>query len=320
MKIFVAGATGVIGRRLVPLLVTSGLDVTAVARSENKARGLTEQGAHPVRVDIFDASAVERAVKGHDIVINMATHIPPSSKVFFPGSFNENNRIRQYASRNLSQAAMKTGAERFIQESFAAAYPDCGDEWIEESVPLEPAKYVRTVLDAERASLDFARGGGVGVVLRFSFLYGPDSDMSRDLVTFVRKGIAPLPGRPEGYMSSIWLDDAASAVVAALRVPSGAYNVTDDEPVSRRDAFDALAATIRAKPPKMLPAIVTKLAGSIGDTLGRSQRLSNKKLHDTSGWQPAVRSIIDGWPKLVAGIGSPTTLGPGLRETSRPKQ
>ncbi|HUQ20875.1 MAG TPA: NAD(P)-dependent oxidoreductase, partial [Gemmatimonadaceae bacterium] len=254
MKIFVAGGTGVIGRRLVPLLVTSGLDVTAVARSENKARALTEQGARAVRVDIFDADAVERAVKGHDVVINMATRIPPSSKVFFPGSFNENNRIRQYASRNLSQAAMKAGAERFIQESFSAAYPDCGDEWIEETVSLEPAKYVRTVLDAERAAFDFTRGGGVGVVLRFSFFYGPDSDMTRDIVKFVRKGIAPALGHPDGYMSSIWLDDAASAVVASLRVPAGAYNVTDDEPVTRRAAFDALAATIGVKAPKMLPA------------------------------------------------------------------
>lgn len=302
MKIFVAGATGVIGRRLVPLLVTNGLEVTAVSRSENKSRALSQQGAQPVSVDIFDANAVERAVKGHDVVINMATHIPPSSKVFFPGAFKENNRIRQYASKNLSQAAMKAGAERFIQESFAAAYPDCGDEWIEESVPLEPAKYVRTVLDAERAAFDFTRGGGEGVVLRFSFFYGPDSDMSRDIVEFVRKGIAPLPGRPEAYMSSVWLDDAASAVAAALRVPAGAYNVTDDEPVSRRDAFNALAATIGVKSPKMLPAIVTKLAGSVGDTLGRSHRLSNRKLREASGWRPTVSSIIDGWPNLVAAI------------------
>lgn len=81
MKIFVAGATGVIGRRLVPLLVTNGLEVTAVSRSENKSRALRQQGTQPVRVDIFEASAVERAVKGHDVVINMATHIPPSSRV-----------------------------------------------------------------------------------------------------------------------------------------------------------------------------------------------------------------------------------------------
>jgi nucleoside-diphosphate-sugar epimerase len=126
--------------------------------------------------------------------------------------------------------------------------------------------------------------------------------MTRDIVEFVRKGIAPALGRPDGYMSSIWLDDAATAVVAALRVPAGAYNVTDDEPVSRRAAFDELAATLGVKCPKSLPAVVTKLSGSIGETLGRSQRLSNRKLREASGWQPAVRSIVDGWPKLVAAI------------------
>jgi nucleoside-diphosphate-sugar epimerase len=300
MKVFLAGSTGVVGRRLVPLLVEAGHEVTGVARSEEKARGLERQGVRPVTVDLFDAGAVSRAVAGHDVVINMATHIPSSSKVLMPGAFKENNRIRREASRNLSNAAIKAGAERFIQESFAAVYPDRGDEWIDERVPIEPAKYVRTVVDAERAAADFTRrGGGAGVSLRFAFFYGPDNSFTRDIVKLVKKGVAPSVGRAEGFMSSLWIDDGAAAVFAALNVPAGVYNVTDDEPVRRRQAFDALALALGVRSPRMLPEWLTKLMGSVAETLGRSLRLSNARFREASGWSPKVRSVIEGWPLVV---------------------
>ncbi len=302
MRVFLAGATGVVGRRLVPLLVEAGHEVTGVARSEVKAHALERQGARPVTVDLFNAEAVTPAVARHDVVINVATSIPSGSKVLMPGAFNDNNRIRGEASKNLSDAAIKAGAERFIQESFAAVYPDRGDEWIDESVPIEPAKYVRTVLDAERAAEDFTRSGGVGVVLRFSFFYGPDSSLTLDMVNAVRKGTAPSMGRPEGFMSSLWTDDAATAVFAALNVPAGVYNVTDDEPVRRREAFDALAAAMGVKTPWIPPDWLTKLAGSVAETLGRSLRLSNARFREASGWSPKVRSVIEGWPLLMTEI------------------
>lgn len=299
MKVFLAGATGVVGRRLVPLLVEAGHEVTGVARSEAKAQVLERQAARPVTVDLFDAEGITRAVAGHEVVINVATHIPSSSRVFLPGAFNENNRIRREASRNLSNAAIKAGAVRFIQESFAAVYPDRGDEWIDESVPIEPARYVRSVLDAERAAQDFTKSGGVGVVLRFSFFYGPANSLTLDMVNAVKKGIAPSMGRPEGFMSSLWTDDAATAVVAALDVSAGAYNVSDDDPVRRRQAFDALASAIGVKPPWIPPDWLTKLTGSVAETLGRSQRLSNARFREASGWSPKVRSVIEGWPLLM---------------------
>src|SRR5689334_20415216 len=267
MRIFVAGATGVVGRRLVPLLVDAGHDVTAVARTPAKSRMLERQNAQPVTVDLFDAAAVKRAVARHDVVINMATHIPAGgSDIVKPGAFDENNRIRREASRILANAAAEAGAERFIQESFAAVYPDCGDQWIDESVPINPSRYVATVADAENAAADFTKRGGNGVVLRFSFFYGPDSEQTRDMVNAVRKGIAPALGGPNGYMSSLWLDDSATAILAALKVLPGVYTVTDDEPMTRRQAFDALAAELGVKPPKILPAWTTRLLGSVGET------------------------------------------------------
>ena len=283
-----------------PLLVAADHNVTGVARSDAKALSLRLQGAKPITLDLFDKPAVAAAVTGHDVVINMATHIPTGAKAMLPGAFNENNRIRREASANLGEAASAAGASRFIQESFAPVYPDRGDEWIDETVPIEPARYVESVRAAESAAHEFTKRGGTGVVLRFSFFYDPGSAFTLDIIRLVRAGIAPVFGSAEGFMSSIWTDDAATAVVSALDVKAGTYNVTDDQPVRRREAFDALAAALGVKRPKPLPQLVTTLSGSVGDTLGRSLRLSNARFKSASGWKPHVRSVIQGWPLLVS--------------------
>ncbi|MEO8192939.1 MAG: NAD(P)-dependent oxidoreductase [Gemmatimonadales bacterium] len=302
MRIFVAGATGVIGRRLVPLLVDAGANVTAVARTSEKSAAVKRQGATPVRVDLFDPGAVEEAVAGHDIVINVATRIPSGARALLPGAFRENIRIRREASQNLASGAIATRARRFIQESFAPVYPDRGDEWIDESVPIQPSSYVESVRDAESAAAEFTKSGGTGVVLRFSLLYGPDSSLTLDMVNAVRRGLAPAFGAHDSYMSSLWTDDAASAVFAALSVPAGTYNVTDDVPMRRREAFDLLAAELGVKSPRMLPRWVTRVMGSAGDTLGRSQRISNARFRQAGGWIPKVPSLHEGWKLLVAGL------------------
>lgn len=302
MQIFLAGATGVLGRRLVPLLVAAGHKVTAVARTDAKRRALELQGASPVAVQLFDAEMVTRAVAGHEVVINIASHIPSGARAMLPGAFNENNRLWRVASKNLAAAATETGAPRFIQESFAPVYPDCGNEWIDESVPIDPASYVETVLDAEWAADRFTHSGGAGVVLRFTFFYGPDSSRTLDTIRAVRKGIAPGFGRPDGFISWIWTDDAAAAVKAALGVPAGIYNVSDDQPVRRRECFDALAAALDVKTPKLIPEWISSLTGSLGETLGRSQRISNAQFKAASGWAPRVPSVLEGWPLLVEEI------------------
>lgn len=304
MKIFVAGATGVIGRRLVPLLVASGASVSAVARTNPKAAQLKKQGATPVRVDLFDPAAVEAAVSGHDAVINVATKIPTGLRSFLPSAFAENIRIRTEASQNLALAAINTRARTFIQESFAPVYPDRGDEWIDESVPIQPASYVRSVADAESAAAEFTKSGGSGIVLRFSFFYGPDSPHTQLMVNSVRRGFTPALGAADSFMSSIWLDDAASAVFAALSVPAGAYNITDDTPMRRREAFDLLATELGAKKPKMLPRWVSGAMGSVSETLGRSQRISNAKFRQAANWVPKVPSLHDGWKLVAKEIGS----------------
>jgi len=296
-RVFVAGATGVIGRRVVPLLVAAGHRVTAVGRALDKRAALERAGAAAIELDLFDPAAVRRAVAGHDVVINLATHIPASARAFFPGAWRETNRMRRLVSHSLATAA---GTSRFIQESFAPIYGDAGDRWIDEDAPVRVARYNRGVLDAEAAAGRVTWDGGTGVVLRFAFFYGADSDFTRDAIRYVRRGRAPVLGSPSGFISAVSHDDAATAVIAALAVPAGTYNVSDDRPLRRREFVDALAEALGVPPPKFFPRWLAVLAGSLGETLARSQRIANGKLRAASGWAPRYPSVVEGWRAVVA--------------------
>ena len=300
MRVFMTGATGVVGRRAIPLLIAAGHRVTGVARTPAKRQQLERAGAAAADVNLFDADSVRRALAGYDAVINLATHMPSSSwHLFLPGAWKENDRLRRDASANLVDAAIACGVTKFIQESFAPVYPDGGDGWIDEGTPLRPVRYNRTVLDAENAAGRFNAAGRVGVVLRFALFYGADGPFTRELIDTVRMGFAPMPGAPQSFVSSVSHDDAASAVVAALRVGAGVYNVTDDEPLRRREFFDSLAAALGVKPPVIPPKWVGRLAGSLGKMLTRSLRISNRKLRGESVWRPKYASAREGWRAVV---------------------
>src|SRR2546426_3332369 len=296
---FLAAAPGVIGGRVVPPLVAAGHRGTAVGRAPDKRAALERAGAAAIELDLFDLAAVGRAVAGHDVVINLATHIPPSARAFVPGAWRENNRMRRLASHNLATAVLSSGAGRFIQESFAPIYGDAGDRWIDEDAPVRVARYNRGVLDAEAAAERVTREGGAGVVLRFAFFYGADSDFTQDAIRYVRRGRAPVFGSPSAFISSVSHDDAAAAVVAALAVLPGRYNVSDDRPVQRREFADALAAALGVASPKFFPRWVAALVGSLGETLSRSQRISNAKLRAAGRWAPRFPSVAEGWRAVL---------------------
>src|SRR5262249_21217994 len=163
-----------IGRRVVPLLVLAGHRVTAAARTPAKRDALARAGATPVELDLFSRNAVAKAVEGQDAVLNLATHMPISTlRMFLPGGWRENDRIRRLASALLAREAAEAGATRFVQESFAPIYVSRGTGWITESDAVRPARYNRSILDAERAAEGFSRSNRCGVVLRFAAFYGP---------------------------------------------------------------------------------------------------------------------------------------------------
>jgi len=301
MKIFVTGASGVIGRRTIPLLLSQGHSVTAVVRFTSDSPSVVHANLTFVNVDLFDASALKRAIAGHDAVINLATHMPSSAwKMVFRSAWRLNDRIRTEGAANIVAASLDGGVSRLVQESFALTYPDRGDHWIDEETPLEPSDYNRTVVDAESSAAGFSGPERTGVVLRFAAFYGPDAMQMRSYVDGLRRGWAVVPGKPDGFISSISHDDAASAVAAALDVPAGVYTVTDDEPVTRGVFFGSLAESLGLNPPRFLPEWLTPLFGSVGQAMARSLRLSNRKLKHETSWTPQFPSVREGWPETLA--------------------
>jgi nucleoside-diphosphate-sugar epimerase len=302
MKVFVTGATGVLGWRAVEQLVAAGHAVTGVARGPDKATRVEKLGATPIAVDLFDRAALTEAVRGHEVVCNLATRIPRASRALLPGAWSDNDRIRREASRNLVDAALATDVQRYVQESIAFMYPDRGDAWIDESTALDVAPYSRTIVDAQAQAQRFTDAGRTGVVLRFGMFYGPDSTHTIDSVRMVRRRVAPAVAPLDAYMSSITTHDAGRAAPAALRAPAGIYNVVEDEPCRGREYFDALADALGVGRQRWSTAAMAKLARSKTEGLRRSERVSNRRFKDATGWAPDYPSVREGWPAVIEDI------------------
>ena len=296
MKVFLAGGTGVVGTRALPALVAAGHTVTAVARADAKAALVERLGGTPVAADLFDAAAVAAAVAGHEVVVNLATAIPPLSRASLPRAWAMNDRIRTEASANLVAAALATGAERYVQESICFPYLDGGDAWIDEDAPVDHENEIfRPSGVAEAATARFAGEGGAGVVLRFAQFYAADAGHTVTMNRLARRRLSPFIGEADAYMSSIHAEDAGAAVVAALAAPSGTYNVADDEPVTRAEADRVVAARLGVKPLRRMPKALLRLNPST-KAVARSQRISHDRLTAATGWTPAHPSIRTAWP------------------------
>ncbi len=305
MQILVSGATGVVGSRAVPLLVARGHRVEALGRSPERLAALERAGAATARTDLFDTRRLQgRSTRMRRRDQSRDAHAGDDDPDALPGGLGRERPRPPVGSANLVDAALFAGVKRFVQESFAPAYPDCGDRWIDEATPLQPTRYNRTLLDAEASAARFTAesGGGAGVVLRFGMFYGPDSRFLRDMVGLVRRGWVPLPGHRRAFVSPVSHDDAAAAAVAALELGAGTYNVVDDEPVTRRAFFDTFAAALGVPAPKFPPLWAVHLLGTTGELLSRSLRISNRKLRGASAWSPKVPSVREGWAAVVSGL------------------
>jgi nucleoside-diphosphate-sugar epimerase len=295
----VVGATGVVGRRVVPLMIREGHRVTAVGRSQDRLRDLASQGASTVALDLFDRVAIKQAVAGHEAVVNIATSIPrPGLGMFFRRAWRENDRIREHASALLVDEALSAGVRVFVQESFAPIYVDAGDRWVSEGAAIRPAGYNQTILNAESSAERFSRHGGRGIVLRFAYFYGPNDRFTEDVFRNVARGWLPLLGPPDAYFSTCHHDDAAAAVVAALHLASGTYNVVDNEPMTHRQFGEALSEIAALPPPRTPPQWLVPMTGGLGETMARSLRISNGKLRQLGDWTPLHASARAGWASV----------------------
>jgi nucleoside-diphosphate-sugar epimerase len=289
MKVFVAGGTGVIGRRAVASLAAAGQEVTAVARSPEKAELLRSLGATPVTADLFDPDGLAGAIDGHDAVVNLATHIPPASRAARASAWDENARIRTEGAANLVDAALAAGAQRYVQESVAFLAEDRGDAWVDEDVALDAGPIAQPVHAAEAAAARFTAAGRVGVVLRFGLFVAADSDHTRAAVAMARRRLSAQLGRADGYHPTLDPDDGAAAVVAALGAPAGTYLVVDDEPLTRVEQDRVLARAVGRRRLWRVPDVMVRRS-RMGRTFDRSVRASNRRFRETTGWEPASPS------------------------------
>jgi nucleoside-diphosphate-sugar epimerase len=299
MKVFVTGGTGALGRFAVPELVRAGHEVTGLARSDEKAAQLERQGARTARVSMFDEVALKEVFAGHDAVCNLATSIPPVVKAVSPRNWAENDRIRQEGSTAVVNAALTAGVERVVQESITFTYPSHGEEWIDESISIDPPPIGQAVVTAEENTARFTREGGIGVVLRFGRFYGPGSDHTDQFLKAAHRHVAPVAGPRDAYQSSIHLVDAATAVVAALALPAGIYNVCDDEPLTRRAYAQALGDAVGQRPWITVPGRMVRISGKQAEIMSRSQRVSNASIKAASNWTPRYPSAREGWKAVV---------------------
>jgi nucleoside-diphosphate-sugar epimerase len=303
MTCFVTGATGAVGRPAVRRLLEAGHQVRGVARDDEKAAALRAVGAEPVVVDLFDRDALVAAVAGADAILHLATNVPPLAKMGFLPAWKTHNRLRTETTRHLLDAAHAHGIRRFVKESITFTYPDRGDEWIDESFPPGVSgKALLPTLDGERLVLALNDGSADGVVLRFGLFYGSDNRGTDEALRMARRFRSALvAGAPDGYVSSIHLDDAATAVVAALDASGGVYNVVDDEPLTRRAYVDAFAAAFDLPHLRIPPsAMLRTVGGKSAKSLVASQRVSNRRFHDATGWTPAYPSAREGWVAIAA--------------------
>jgi len=306
MRVFVAGGTGAIGRRLVPQLLLRGHEVIATTQAGRGAARLQDIGAEPAVVDGLDRDAVRAAVMRArpDAIVHEMTALGGKPDLrHFDRWFAVTNRLRTEGTKHLLAAAEAAHVRRFVAQSYTGWNNEhSGGRLKTEADPLDqlPAKSQTESMAAIRF-LEQAVGEAEleGIVLRYGSLYGPGS--SEGMVELVRKRSWPVVGSGAGVWSWIHLDDVSSATIAALeRGAPGVYNVVDDQPLTHRDFVDSLAEALGAHHPRFLPMWLTKLAGGPLRTYARSMRLSNRKLANASGWSPTFRSVHDGWPTAVA--------------------
>ncbi|ADB33605.1 NAD-dependent epimerase/dehydratase [Kribbella flavida DSM 17836] len=307
MRVLVAGATGAMGKQLVPRLTGAGHEVFAMIRSASDKAKTTQLGAVPVIADALDRAAVEAAVRqaSPEVVVHQLTAIGHIDTRHFDRSFAATDRLRIEGTDNLLAAARAAGVRRFVAQSNGAfTYGRTGGPVKTEQDPLDPAPIppmapmIAAVKHLENAVLGAT--WTEGIVLRYGAFYGPGTSMApgSEQLEMIRKRKFPVVGDGGGVWSFVHIADAAEATVAALEHGDrGVYNIVDDDPAPVAEWLPELATMLDAKKPMRVPRFVGRLAaGPAGVVLMTELRgASNAKAKRELGWRPAHSSWRQGF-------------------------
>jgi nucleoside-diphosphate-sugar epimerase len=314
MRVFVAGATGAMGKQLVPRLLARGHRVIGMTRTASKQAALWDLGAEPVVGDALDPEQVGQAVADArpDVIVHQLTALAAADMRHFDRSFALTNRLRSEGTDHLLSAGRAVGVKRFVAQSFTSwPYARTGGPVKTEDDPLDPtpAREMRESFAAIRHLEDAVLGADwtEGIVLRYGGFYGPGTSMTQggEHLEMVRKRKFPIVGDGRGMWSFIHIEDAAEATVAAIEHGArGIYNVVDDEPAAVAEWLPALAHAIGAPEPRRVPRWVGRLfAGEAGLVMMTEARgASNAKAKRELGWQPRHASWRDGFTGLAVPV------------------
>jgi nucleoside-diphosphate-sugar epimerase len=311
MRVFITGATGALGRRLVPKLVGRSHEVVGMTTTEAKVTTLWDHGATPVVGDVLDRDSLVAAVvaAAPEVVVHQATALAGMGDLRrFDAAFAQTNRLRTEGTDNLIEAARRAGARRIVAQSFAGwPYEPEGGPVKSEEDPLQsdPPKQQHRSLAAIR-HLEHAvthADGLEGVALRYGGFYGPGTSIDGDAehAQMIRKRRFPIVGDGGGVWSFVHIDDAATATVTAIEGGApGVFNVADDEPAPVREWLPVLAEALGAPPPRRVPAWVARpLAGRHGVQMMTVVRgASNAKFKRQFGWMPSFPTWREGFKTL----------------------
>jgi nucleoside-diphosphate-sugar epimerase len=318
VRIFIAGATGVLGRRLIPALAVRGHHVVGLARSEAKATEVRRLGGAAASASLFEAEELARAADGAEVVIHVATAIP-TQRARRKAAWELNDRIRRAGTRALARAAGLIGARRYLQQSVVwVVKRRVGETPFDERTAPDPPALLRSAVDGEETARAAGARYGFGVaVLRAGSFYGPETAHSRLMASLIRRRQLPILGRGEVLLAPLHVADAALAFATAVEASTvGTWNVMDDEPVCVARFLSHFAALLGAPPPRRLPLWIGRLVlgSAVFESLTTSMATSNAAIRRDLGWAPRYPTYREGLAEMVNTWKAESADAAGARE------
>lgn len=307
MKVFVSGATGVLGRRVSRRLLAAGHTVVGLSRSDSNREQLESAGVEPRRGDLFDEGSLRSLSEDCGAFLHLATAIPTTARTSV-ADWSANDRIRRDGTQAMLAAARGAQAELFLCQSLLGIYLDRAGTWLDETVPAprQPGGVLQSAVDMEMMVEEANEQDDLPTaILRFGMFYSADSAQTVAMLAGLSRRRFPLIGDGQVFWNLIHVDDAAAAIVAAVerrqQVVGRVIHISDEEPVQMATLLEFLAAKLGAGPPLSLPLFLARLmlGGHVLDYLLASFRNRNQLAKELLGWQPRYPSYREGYPATI---------------------